>query len=138
MGPRTQGPGHPLVHRRGWPWPRRPWNRVATATSGGDDGSVASRLRAMAEADKAERRRVIANNREWDSATVRRDWLKGFLARRTAPRNAMTYIAVRLSRAGHDVRRAMESGHPSACELLGLTPAGSPFHGRPNRSRKRS
>jgi ParB family chromosome partitioning protein len=89
--------------------------------------------RATGEADKVERRRVIANNREWDSAsTVRRDWLKGFLARRTAPRNAMTYIAVTLARAGHDVRRAMESGHPSACELLSLTPAGSPFHGRPN------
>jgi ParB family chromosome partitioning protein len=109
------------------------WNRSATAANGEDGGEVASRLRAMSEADKAERRRVIANNREWDSATtVRRDWLKGFLARRTASRNAMIYIAVTLARAGHDVRRAMESGHPSACELLGLTPVGSPFHGRPN------
>ncbi len=33
----------------------------------------------VSEEDKAERRRVIANNRDWDSAsTVRRDWLRAF------------------------------------------------------------
>lgn len=106
------------------------WNHTATTSA---DASVAGRLRAASEANKAERRRVIANNREWDSATtVRREWLRGFLARRTAPRNALTYLATTLGRAGHDLRRAMESGHPTTCELLGMQPVGSVYVGRPN------
>ncbi|QJY47921.1 hypothetical protein [Pseudonocardia broussonetiae] len=63
---------------------------------------------------------------------MRREWLRSFLARRTAPRNAMPYIAATLAHAGHDLRRAMESGHPTACELLGLTATGSVYVGRPN------
>lgn len=138
-------PGHvaQVEVRRGWD--RQPQVRVihwctdpdthghvarwdqATAHTGG------SRSGAMSEEEKAQRRLVIANNREWDSATtVRRDWLRGFLARRTAPKDALTYLAVTLGRGGHDLRRAMESGHPSACELLGMTPVGSVYTGRAN------
>jgi ParB family chromosome partitioning protein len=112
------------------------WGRVApTNSAGGDggDGEVARELAQAAEQAKAERRRVIANNRHWASAAaVRRDWMRGFLSRRTAPRDALTYIASTLAHAGHDLRRAMESGHPTACELLGLAPAGSVYAGRPN------
>jgi ParB family transcriptional regulator, chromosome partitioning protein len=49
----------------------------------------------MSEAQKAQRRRVIANNKAWDSATtVRRDWLRHFLARKSAPKDAAQFIAL--------------------------------------------
>ncbi|MBW0107708.1 ParB N-terminal domain-containing protein [Pseudonocardia sp. KRD-182] len=110
------------------------WGRVApTGSDGGDDGEVARELAQAAGQAKAERRRVISNNKSWDSAaTVRRDWLRGFLSRRSAPRDALPFIASTLARAGHDLRRAMESGHPTACELLGLTATGSVYVGRTN------
>ena len=89
----------------------------------------------MTEDQKAERRVVVANNKAWDSAqVVRREWLKAFLARRTAPKDAPQWIAVTLAGCGYEVRRAMEDGHALALELLGL--AGerpwSPYGGRPN------
>jgi len=41
----------------------------------------------MSEEQKADRRRVIENNKAWRSATtVRRAWLRGFTARKTACR----------------------------------------------------
>ncbi|MER7436426.1 ParB/RepB/Spo0J family partition protein [Pseudonocardia alni] len=110
------------------------WGRVTPARGdAGGDGEVARELAQAAKQAKVERRRVIANNKDWDSAaTVRREWLRTFLARRSAPRNAWPHIATTLAHAGHDLRRAMESGHPTACELLGLTAVGSVHTGRPN------
>jgi ParB family chromosome partitioning protein len=85
----------------------------------------------MSEAEKAQRRRVIANNKAWDSATtVRRDWLRYFLARKSAPKDAAQFIALTLGTGSHDVRKAMESGHPTACDLLGL-PTDQPYSGKP-------
>ena len=76
----------------------------------------------MTEQDKVDRREVIANNKAWDSATtVRRNWLREFLTRRTAPKDAATFIALTLAGCGHDLRRGMEHGHYLACELLGQT-----------------
>ncbi|GAA1180762.1 hypothetical protein [Pseudonocardia alaniniphila] len=92
-------------------------NTSATpAGAGGRPGGPRS------EAEKAERRRVIANNKDWDSAaTVRRDWLRTtFLARKTAPKDAVQFIAATLGRGSHDVRRAMESGHSTARQLLAM------------------
>ncbi|GAA1195354.1 ParB/RepB/Spo0J family partition protein [Pseudonocardia alaniniphila] len=102
----------------------------STATTG--SGSGTRQPGPMSEAEKAERRRVIANNKDWDSATtVRRDWLQAaFLARKTAPKDAARFIATTLGRGGHDVRKAMESGHATAQELLGMDPVVT--HGAPN------
>lgn len=76
----------------------------------------------MTEQQKAERREVIANNKAWDSATtVRRDWLRNFFARSTAPKDTARWIATTLAQGGYDLRKAMESRHPLAVELLGLT-----------------
>ena len=101
------------------------WDSNAT-TGTGTGGRVPGPL---SDAEKAARRLVIANNKDWDSAaTVRREWLHGFLARRTPPRNAAVFIAATLGGGGHYLRKAMESGHPTACELLGMTPAGSVYH----------
>ncbi|BBG00437.1 MULTISPECIES: ParB/RepB/Spo0J family partition protein [Pseudonocardia] len=108
------------------------WTQVTAggASSGSPDGSSAA---GMSDEDKVQRRLVIANNKAWDSATtVRRQWLRTFLARKTPPRDALVFIAVTLGRGGHDLRRAMESGHPTACEVLGHEPVGSVYTGRPH------
>ncbi len=87
----------------------------------------------MSEQEKTERRRVILHNKNWDSAsTVRKEWLTTFLARRSAPKDAGRYIADTLAKGSHDVRRAMENAHPTACALLGLDAPGSHFSGEPN------
>lgn len=77
----------------------------------------------MSEEQKAERRRVIANNKAWDSATtVRRDWVRRLFARKAAPADGARWVARVLAHGCHDLRKAMESDHQLACELLGLTP----------------
>lgn len=79
----------------------------------------------MSEEQKQERRQVIANNEAWASAqTVRRTWLRTFLARRSAPKDAPQLIAATLASGTHEIRRAMEDGHTLACELLGATTDG--------------
>jgi len=75
----------------------------------------------MTEAQKAERREVIANNKAWDSAeTVRRDWLTQFLTRRTPPKDAQQFIAATLAGGSHEVRDGMHDGHALALQLLSL------------------
>ncbi len=78
------------------------------------------------EQQRAERRRVIANNKKWESAAAhRRQWLAEFIARKKPPVDAAAFIALTLAAGSHDVRKAMESGSPTACALLGLpAPAG--------------
>jgi ParB family chromosome partitioning protein len=63
---------------------------------------------------------------------VRKQWLTGFLARKGAPKDAARYIAATLARGGHDVRKAMENAHPTACELLGLDAPAGCYSGKPN------
>jgi ParB family chromosome partitioning protein len=76
----------------------------------------------MTEEQKAARREIVANNKAWDSATtVRRAWLTTFLARKTAPPDAARWIAQTLAQGSHDLRKAMESDHSVALDLLGLT-----------------
>ncbi|MBD8104744.1 ParB/RepB/Spo0J family partition protein [Plantibacter sp. CFBP 8775] len=48
-----------------------------------------------AEARRAERRTLIANNKAWDSAeTTRRTWLSEFINRKTLPKDADTFAAL--------------------------------------------
>jgi ParB family chromosome partitioning protein len=75
----------------------------------------------MSEAEKQERREVIANNKAWKSAeTVRREWLRLFLTRKSAPKGAAAYLAGELARGLWELRRGMERGHQLAATLLGL------------------
>ena len=75
----------------------------------------------MTEEQKAERHMVIANNKAWDSATtVRRDWLRTFLARKAAPAEGARWVAQMLAQGSHEMRRAMQSDHQLASDLLGL------------------
>lgn len=75
----------------------------------------------MTDEQKAERKTLIANNKEWDAAeVVRREWLTTFLARKTLPKNAPTVIATLLTSARHQVSDAMGRGNGLAAQLLSI------------------
>ncbi len=74
-----------------------------------------------AEARREERRRVIANNKAWTSAeTVRREWLAGFAARKTAPKGAEALICEAVVNGHHSLSKAMDHRHPMLFTLLGV------------------
>lgn len=74
------------------------------------------------EAASAERRDVIESNKAWRAArTVRQEWLRNLLARKTAPKLSARFVVAELARGTHDLRRAMEDHHKLAHELLGLS-----------------
>ena len=86
------------------------------------DGSARLAGGKMSDAERAERRTVVANNKAWGSAeTVRRRWLADFLARKTLPSpSPVRFTTTAWSQGDHELRRAMEHGHTMACALLGL------------------
>jgi len=73
------------------------------------------------EEAKAERRRVIDNNKAWRAAaTVRQEWLKNFVARKSAPKGALRYILSELAEGDWQLRDGMNKQHAFAREVLGL------------------
>lgn len=74
-------------------------------------------------AAKAQRRQVIANNKAWRSAeVVRREWLTGFLARKSAPKDAVVFVAESLIRCDRALIDAVGNAHRHSRDLLGATP----------------
>lgn len=70
---------------------------------------------------RAERARVVRNNKAWRAAeTVRRRKLAELLQRKTPPRLAAQFLAQSLATGGHEIRRGMETQHRFARTLLGL------------------
>ncbi|WP_349885792.1 ParB/RepB/Spo0J family partition protein (plasmid) [Microbacterium sp. WHRI 7836] len=64
-----------------------------------DDG-MGRKAGPMTDEEKAERKTLIANNKDWDAAeSVRRDWLAQFLSRKTLPKNSAQVIARSLTEA---------------------------------------
>ncbi|MDT7697964.1 MAG: hypothetical protein QOJ30_289, partial [Pseudonocardiales bacterium] len=104
------------------------------SASQGAGSSYAGLSEEQKETRRAEKRRVVENNKAWDSAVaVRREWLRTvLLARKTAPKDAGRYIATVLAQGGHDVRKALEGGNKLACELLGLDVPAGYYAGRQN------
>lgn len=52
---------------------------------------------ALPEEAKAERREVIENNKAWRAAEpVRREWVRGLLARKTAPKGTLRYVTAEI------------------------------------------
>lgn len=75
-----------------------------------------------AEAKRAERRRVIQNNRAWEAAeTVRVAWLKQFAVGKTAPKGAAKWLTMMLVK--HPSVLAESRGWQNAQEIIGKTPA---------------
>ena len=89
----------------------------STTTDSSDEGESEEE----AEARREERRRVIANNKAWASAeTVRREWLAGFVARKTAPKGAEALICEAVVTGHHSLSKAMDHRHPMIFTLLGI------------------
>lgn len=90
---------------------------TTTATSAGV-GSMSEEQKAE---QKAERRRVIANNKAWDSAeSVRREFVAALVTRRALPKDAASFIAAGLTTHRHEVGRAVQVGSALAHEFLGV------------------
>lgn len=84
------------------------------ATSGAAKGP-------MTDEQKAERKTLIANNKEWDAAeSVRREWVATFLARKTMPKDAMSVVATLLATGGYDLGQSIGHGNSQAQEFLGI------------------
>ena len=70
---------------------------------------------------KAERKELIANNKAWVSAeVVRREWLAGFLGRKTLPKDAGQFVATALTAHRSTIASALSGGNWLAATLLGL------------------
>jgi ParB family chromosome partitioning protein len=75
------------------------------------------------EAARALRRDVIESNKGWRAAeTVRRDWLRTFLSRKTAPKGTSAFVGTALARDAATI--ASIGGNNLAAELLGCGSAG--------------
>lgn len=84
-----------------------------------DPESAAAAAEAEAEAKRTERRRVIENNKAWRSAeTVRREWLAGFVTRKTAPKGAEEFICAAVIEAPHWLGSALDDRHAFLRGLL--------------------
>lgn len=94
--------------------------RGSTIGDTGDEGESEEQAEAQREQQRQERRRVIANNKAWASAeTVRREWLKDFVHRKTAPKGAEALICEAVVTGQHFLHKAMEENHPMLRTLLG-------------------
>ena len=66
---------------------------------------------------------MITNNKAWRSAeVVRREWLAGFLSRRTVPAGAEALIARAVIGCEYTLGHALQHGHTLLPDLLGVTP----------------
>lgn len=85
-------------------------------------GSSASTAGPMSEQEKAERKTVIENNKAWDSAeTVRRDWLREFAGRKSAPKGAAEFIARHLLASIYDLHKQISDKHAALiCDVLAI------------------
>lgn len=74
----------------------------------------------MSDAQKAERRTVIDNNKAWKSAeVVRREFVATLLARKTAPKGAAVYVATELGHGPRSLSDALAKANGLAATLLG-------------------
>ncbi|MCZ7379730.1 ParB/RepB/Spo0J family partition protein [Micromonospora sp. WMMC250] len=73
----------------------------------------------MTEEEKAERRRVIENNRAMEVAnTVRREWLTAFLTAKTPPKGTAKLIAEMLADSGYILSTWVNGGRKMLDDLL--------------------
>ena len=99
---------------------QRSMKRGAT-DAGNDDPS-------RAEAERQERSRVLKNNKAWRAAeVVRREWLKNFVGRKTAPKDALGFIVHCMAAGDWALSDAMGKGHRYGGELLGVEMNGSRY-----------
>lgn len=91
-------------------------DRYQSARNASGQGEPSEEERA---AKKRERREVIAGNKQWTSAeTVRREWLRSMLSRKTAPKGAHAFLATIL--IGHGYVVTQQNGGDHTAALLGV------------------
>lgn len=84
-------------------------------------GGTGAQSGPMTDEQKAARKELIANNKEWDaSETVRREWLAQLLARKTAPKDAQDVIAEALTTGAWHVADGLTHGSSVVAGLLGI------------------
>ncbi|WP_434513179.1 Nucleoid occlusion protein (plasmid) [Clavibacter nebraskensis] len=89
--------------------------------STGTPTSPATGAGSQSEEQKAERRRVIANNKAWAAAeSVRREFVAALVTRKALPKDAAQVIAAGLTTHRHQVGRAVEEGSQLAHEFLSV------------------
>lgn len=140
----TTCPGHAAYVSRDWEWPEEDgsdaegtWvcravfgctdheshgHRDRYGVRGGDGRRVADMADDEREAERSERRDVIESNKAWDSAEkVRREWVKNFLTRKTAPKGSSALIAHAIT--GDWTTRADVAHHkvPDLAEAFGVS-----------------
>jgi ParB family transcriptional regulator, chromosome partitioning protein len=87
------------------------FKKVASGTGAGS----------LTDEQKTERRELIANNKAWVSAeVVRREWLIGFLSRKTLPKDAGHFVAIALTAHRSTVASGLSGGNRLAATLLGV------------------
>lgn len=131
----TSCPGHALsVHVNGLqegdvetftvctqPELHHPLHRTyGTRTTSNAPAQTAEEVETEAEARRVERRRLIANNKAWDTAaTVRAGFLAKLITRKALPKNAAAFVAETLTKHRWDV--ANDNGQQAAKDMLGVT-----------------
>jgi ParB family chromosome partitioning protein len=97
---------------------RQRWGSRTGSGRGGGSGEPGADQKA---ADAAQRRMTLANNKAWRGAEpIRRDWLRGLAARKTAPKGSAAFITAALTRDSAILAKAMQRSIPYVCELLGV------------------
>jgi ParB family chromosome partitioning protein len=75
----------------------------------------------MTDEQKAERRALIQNRKDWVSAeAVRREWLAAFLASKTLPKDAITFVAEGLTSNRYSIGSSLQKGNAIAADILGV------------------
>lgn len=126
----TACPGHAAYVVAGWDgvtvgYVCSDWKQHGHVDRYGDDRPTTGAP--MTDEQRQERREVIENNEAWKSATtVRLQWLTRFAQRKTAPKDAATYLAQTLLLDAYKIERAKADGHSVARTLLGLPPTIGP------------
>ncbi|MBF4636222.1 ParB/RepB/Spo0J family partition protein [Agreia pratensis] len=107
----TEGCSQPELHK-----PR--WNTYSGQSTPSAEDLTEEEAEAAAEAKREERRRLIANNKAWDTAaTVRVNWLMTLMNRKKLPTDAAAFVAVTLTRHSYEVSN---NGAQGAEKLLGI------------------
>ncbi|MEU8278387.1 hypothetical protein ACFYOK_35535 [Microbispora bryophytorum] len=102
----------------------------------GAPGALAVGSAAPAKANELERKLVIEGNRAWKaSATVRQEWVASLLARATAPKPVLAWVARQLLEMPTPLRDKLTSARHTAlwAKLVGNTDAASTAAVRPGR-----
>lgn len=118
----TSCPGHAVIVSATWSGEVRTDSACTDWKGNGHENTSAAAGTSgpMDEDEKAERRRVIDGNKDWRAATdVRRDWLRTFTQRKSAPKDTTTVLARLLATASSRVTDGMNDRKGITAEVMG-------------------